>query len=152
MLRELAAGKVALEIGSWVGRSTVALASTAEVVVAVDHHDGPPYDGEGSTLQRFLANLAAREIRNVIPILADSALALPLLGRVFDVAFIDGAHDAVSCMVDGKAAWNVVKPGGWLVFHDYENHSGVAGAVNELCRQWGVEHERRAESLALIRR
>lgn len=152
VLREMARGKTVLEIGSWLGRSTAALASVARLVVAVDHHHGPPYDGEGSTLGRFLKNLEQREIKNVLPFLADSAVALPVLGPCFDLAFIDGAHDAVSAMIDGKAAWRVVVPGGWLAFHDYGNHAGVSGAVDELCRFWGVRHQARADSLALIQR
>src|SRR4029077_11328726 len=63
-LAEIAAGKTVLEIGAWLGRSTVALARSARLVVSVDHHHGPPYDGNGSTLQRFLSNLERLGIKN----------------------------------------------------------------------------------------
>ena len=149
-LAELAKGRLVVEVGSWLGRSTVCMARTAKLVVAVDHHHGPPYDGEGSTLIRFLANLAQHEIHNVVPVLADSVIALSMLQRRFDLAFIDGGHETPDVIRDGLAAWGVVVAGGHLAFHDYGQHDGVRPAVEELCRRWGARVESRTESLAIV--
>ncbi len=152
-LADLAVGRKVLEIGSWLGRSTVVLASVAKTVVAVDHHHGPPYDGEGSTLQRFLGNLHSRDIKNVIPILASSQDALPLLEPGFDIAFIDGAHEFPAVLHDGSAAWRLVRPGGLLIFHDYSDrkgHPGVNEGVDTLCVRWGAKLQQHAEALAIV--
>ena len=149
-LADLAKDRVVLEIGSWLGRSTVCMARTAKLVVAVDHHHGPPYDGEGSTLNRFLANLWREQITNVIPFLADSGRALPFLRREFGLVFIDGGHEMPEVIRDGLLAWECIVDGGSLAFHDYESHDGVTGGVHELSRRWNVGFEVRGESLAVF--
>ena len=151
-LAELAKGAVVLEVGSWLGRSTVAMARTARLVVAVDHHHGPPYDGEGSTLNRFLKNLETQEIKNVVPVLADSELALLILRYGFDLAFIDGNHETPAVMRDGLLAWSLIVPGGCLAFHDFGQHDGVSPAVLELGVRWNRATEMGPGSLAIIRK
>ena len=150
VLADLARDRLILEVGSWLGRSTVALARAARKVVAVDHHHGPPYDGEGSTLIRFLRNLELHELRNVVPILASSDDALPLLDRGFQMAFIDGNHEPEPAMRDGRGAYMLLRYNCPLVFHDYDAHQGVNTAVDELAKRWNRKIERPAESLAVI--
>ena len=161
VLAELARDKVCLEIGSWLGRSTVAMAQVAKRVVAVDHHHGPPYDGEGSTFGRFMANLEAFGVADkVVPFLAGFEIAGPLLRPgIFDLAFVDGAHDYESCLRDGRLAWSLVHAGGVVVFHDYFDYTtggpgqdGVHKAVDELCIRWSVKFRNPAGSLAIVDR
>lgn len=51
----------------------------------------------------------------------------------FDFVFIDGSHDYESVKADILAWLPKIKPGGWLIMHDYDNPSfpGVRQAVNE---------------------
>ncbi len=51
-----------------------------------------------------------------------------------DFAFIDGAHDYESVKADIIAWRGKIKPGGWLIMHDYDNPSfpGVRQAVEEM--------------------
>lgn len=38
----------------------------------------------------------------------------------FDCAYIDGSHTSVSALSDGLLAWDLLKPGGLLIFDDYQ--------------------------------
>ena len=42
----------------------------------------------------------------------------------FDFVYIDGAHDARSVLSDAVNAWYILKPGGLLIFDDYQIHEG----------------------------
>jgi len=39
---------------------------------------------------------------------------------VFDLAFIDGSHVARDVLTDALLLWPYIKPGGYMVFDDYE--------------------------------
>jgi hypothetical protein len=51
-----------------------------------------------------------------------------------DFVFIDAAHDYESVIADIKAWLPKIKPGGWIMFHDFDNPNfpGVADAVREM--------------------
>lgn len=142
-LCEIAAGKTVLELGSYRGRSTVALAQTAELVVAVDHHHGDAATGGGDTLTAFLQNV--RNLPNVIPVVADFATAAQVLlfGRGFDLAYVDGAHDHASVKHDVTLALEVAE---LVVVHDYGLYDVASGVAAIGAR---VE-ERLAGSLATV--
>lgn len=98
-LARLATGKSVLELGSYKGRSTVAMAQTAKQVVSVDWHKGDYAIGECDTLDEFLHNI--KEYTNIIPIVAKTQDAKPLLSEYsFDVVFVDAAHDFASVQHD----------------------------------------------------
>lgn len=66
----------------------------------------------------------------------------------FDGVFIDADHSYEGCRRDIEAWFRKVKPGGWLMGHDYENHSvpegklwGVETAVNEFAQARGYNVE-----------
>jgi hypothetical protein len=123
-LAELAKGKRVLEIGSYCGLSTVCLARTAEHVVAVDPHDGRGTACPGNTLPALRANLSrygvAEKVEVVVGTLASPEIAEIVDRRApFDVAFIDGAHDAESVAEDIAEACSRLAPDGLLAFHDY---------------------------------
>lgn len=142
-LADFAQDKNVLEIGSWQGRSTVAMARTAKLVVAVDHHNGSPEHilADGSRLDTFAAfihNIRAYGVADrVVPVVASSRDVLPLLHSVYDMAFIDAAHDAINVLHDGRAAALLCRSGAPVVFHDYGSWAGVTGAVDELSKRWG---------------
>lgn len=69
VLAGLACGKRVVEIGSLLGASTVVLADQANIVFAVDPHEGYPAAAPRSTRKAFEENLIAYGVRErVIPI------------------------------------------------------------------------------------
>jgi hypothetical protein len=54
--------------------------------------------------------------------------------EMLDFVFIDGSHDYESVKADIIAWRGKIKPGGWLIMHDYDNPSfpGVRQAVDEM--------------------
>lgn len=152
ILAERAADRLVLEVGSWLGRSTIAMARTAKLVVAVDPHVGPPVRSEGPTCNEFLANLRAHGVsEKVAPFVAPFSQVAGLLRSEFEMAFIDGAHDGISVLRDGRLAYMLMRLGSPLVFHDYETHTAVTAAVHELAARWGQKHEQiEGSSLAVL--
>ena len=132
-LAESAAKAVRIvEIGSWKGRSTRALADhTAGVIYAVDPWGGPYLGAKNRPLKLRTAvrpsfELALRDhIRagRVVALQATSAAAAPQLfeqfGRTFDLAFIDGDHRGASVLEDIALARTLVRVGGVISGHDY---------------------------------
>jgi hypothetical protein len=50
-----------------------------------------------------------------------SRIILPTLNKSFyDVIYIDGAHDMKNVMVDSLYSWTLLKPGGFIIFDDYQ--------------------------------
>jgi Methyltransferase domain len=149
-LAEQAAGRLVLEVGAFLGRSTVAMARTAAKVVSVDHHHGRPEP----TVRDYLANLESFGVsEKVIPIVTDFGQAAGFLKPVFEMAFVDAGHDGISVLRDGGAAWQLLLVGAPLYFHDYDVWVGVTSGVHELAKRWQQVPERIAEtSLAVLYR
>jgi hypothetical protein len=124
-LARLASGKICLEIGSYCGRSTLWLASTAASVWAFDTFDGRGIEGaeKRNTLAIFQHNLNQYGVRPKVKVCqGESGALLPLFrerGDRFDLCFIDGAHDEASVSSDVELCLGVLRKGGVLVFHDY---------------------------------
>jgi predicted O-methyltransferase YrrM len=154
----LAAGKVVLEIGSYCGRSTICLAHTAKSVLAVDPFDGRGTPSPADTYQTFLDNLQRHGVAERVGVRRGTTSEVtPELPAVFDLVFVDGAHDYESVRADIQAAMAVLKPDGVLAFHDYrlpderdgQLDPGVRRAVDELLAG-GATLLSRTDSLAVV--
>ena len=139
-----------LELGSWKGRSTKALALVCPgTVYAVDHWKGSESEiktnhsearnmGPDRFFEIFKANLKGEIQKNkVIPIRAESQEAVNILGRErgfrwVDMLFIDGDHMYESVKRDIQLWKHFVVPGGLLCGHDFFDAPGVRQAVKEL--------------------
>ena len=135
-----------VEVGSWNGRTTKALAASCPgVVYAVDTWAGTPDDPEqhaalypdaADSWGRFEANLRA-EIRagRVVPVRRpslDAAAAFAAAGFRFGMVFIDADHRYEAVRDDIEAWLPLVRPGGIIAGHDYHpNWPGVRRAVDE---------------------
>jgi hypothetical protein len=102
LLSELFRGLVVLEIGTGLGVSTRAIAKTASWVHTADPD---PWVKE---------NVAPSLPENVL--FWDSTDGMP----VCKAAFIDGLHTLDQCKKDIAIAKKLVKPGGIIVFHDFQ--------------------------------
>jgi predicted O-methyltransferase YrrM len=129
-LAELAEGRRVLEIGSYLGRSTIALASTAEVVHTIDFHppDHAVRDVE-STLPLFLDNLDRYELRQKVVVhFGFTQETLPALrDQWFDFAFLDAQHQREPVREDLELTLPHLTVDAILAFHDY----GLAGVEHE---------------------
>lgn len=142
--------KTILELGSWKGRSTKALAlSSPGTVYAVDHWKGSESERQGTHKEAavlgpdafykiFEENLKD-EIRSgkVIPIRADSREAARRLREEkgvgwIDMVFIDGDHEYEPVKQDIRTWFPFVAPGGLFCGHDYFNAASVRQAVSDL--------------------
>lgn len=152
-LARLSQGKTVLEIGAYCGRSSICIAKAAKNVHCIDTFKGTGTPLEGDTLPTFQANVKRYGVGDKVAVMqGNSHEIVPHLPQVFDLVFIDGSHDEGSVKSDATYAARVLKPGGVLVFHDYDRSSdpGVTAAVNGLLANGGVMVSR-CESLAVVR-
>lgn len=136
-----------IEIGSWRGRSTRALAdNTPGKVTAVDGFVGSPFDTPNGMWPDMAAQIAHPDfiygefIKNTghLPnVRTLRMLSLEGAARLqherFDMIFIDAGHDYEHVVQDILAWRPLLAPGGLFSGHDYfPGCPGVMQAVNEL--------------------
>lgn len=134
-----------LEIGSFEGRS--ALWFLDEVLTGEDSEIWciDPWEGEcaaaGAIFTENTAPAAAAgrlikirgRARDFLPAMADE-------GDRFDAIYIDGDHRAIAVLGDALGAWEVLKPGGVLIFDDYGlKLCNTASGVDAFLRIAGAE-------------
>ncbi len=61
------------------------------------------------------------------------------ISGLFDVAFIDGDHGKHAVMKDYKLAKRLVRQGGIIIFHDYENPTVEVTGVLDILHERGVD-------------
>lgn len=122
----------ALEIGTYRGCSTAAMAQHVEHVTTIDLRHGYVEREGGFDRLAFWHSLGLHNIR-FMQVTDDADKARMVAALDFDFAFIDGGHDAASVRCD----FDIVKRCGRVLFHDYDT-SGRPGRhhvydfVNEL--------------------
>jgi len=137
-----------VEIGSYKGRSTIALASGSklalrEKVLSIDPHSG-------GTLEVFRRNIAERGLADyVITEVATSEQACKGFNGAVRLLFIDGLHDYKSVKQDIQLWKDRVIEGGLMAFHDY-NYSTVYQAVKELTDSPGYVFEAEVGCTAFV--
>ena len=125
------------EIGSWMGRSTCALAeNTTGTVYAIDTWAGSPETAEENVtseqlFEQFTKNTEALPIKAIKKTSVDAAQYLYSQGIKFDMIFIDAAHDYESVKQDILAWKPLLKDNGIMCGHDYGAWPGVTRAVDE---------------------
>lgn len=134
--RKTSAKGVVVEIGSFLGKSTVALAKGASKVYAIDPHLGGRVIGKkfsGPTYPKFLANLRLAGVRQkVVPIRKFSFEAIKNWKRPIRLLFIDGNHSYAAVRRDILDWEPWVVPGGIIACHDALNPAeGVSRAINK---------------------
>lgn len=122
-LAGLAAGKDVLELGAYHGYSTVVLASVATHVTSVDWHMGDDHAGLGDTWDIFTGNLARFGVSDKVTAIRarfeDELPKLASLGSQWDGCFLDARHDEASVTRDTDLAMALIRPGGFMAWHDY---------------------------------
>lgn len=108
-----------LEIGLWEGRSAL------WVLENILTHPTARLTGidvfTGEVKQRYLANLRlsgfANKATTIVGPSQQELRKLPLAS--FDIVYVDGSHAADDVLADAIQSWEVLKPGGILIFDDY---------------------------------
>ena len=117
-LQRLAQDAEVLEVGSAYGYSAVAMALAGAQVLAIDPHIWLQSQGA------MASNLAAYDVSSRVEVRAAwSQDMLPQLvkeGRLFDLVWIDGDHEAPAVAHDVEWARRLLKPTGTLAVHDYD--------------------------------
>ena len=151
-LKEFCKDKDVLEVGSYMGKSTICIASTANSVIAIDTfralNDGQKQSNSLTTIVPFLENIS--EFNNIITIIGKSAeISNHIKDDSKDIIFIDGSHTYKDVKDDIKAWKPKLKKGGYMLFHDYSYDSieGVVKAVDE----W-KKPERIIKTIAVVKK
>lgn len=133
-----------VEIGSWKGRSTIALASgacarpigKAAKVYAIDPHTGTkdgPEVGPVSTITEFRSNVAAAGLDSVVELVqATSHEARARFGaRSVDILFMDGSHQYEDVKTDISDWQPTLRDTALVAFND-PSIPGVYRALREM--------------------
>lgn len=133
-----------VEVGSWTGRTAIAMADAGADVLCVDHWKGSPGDTTGNLVrsftsegvyQIFLRNIGDRHGTTIKAFHGSSisgARHVAKLPQKPDMVFLDGSHDYVDVLTDIRFWQPLVRPGGILCGHDLtQSFPGVARAVVE---------------------
>lgn len=145
--------KMIVEIGSWEGRSTRALADNTDgVVFAVDTWEGSKEEVHEAFLRtkpkdwlldKFRTNLVGCRAQICVRKMLSTIAAAMLSNYKFDMIFIDGSHDYSHVKEDILTWQKLLAPNGLICGHDYESWPGVTQAVDEIY----PTHGRAAESI-----
>jgi len=109
-----------VEIGSYLGKSTIYLAYAGDAVYAIDPHKGKFSGGSSSpTKQRFLQNLKQAGVESrVLPLIQTSADAHRAWKQPIKLLFIDGLHDERHALEDYTLWSPHLVDGGIVAMHD----------------------------------
>lgn len=135
-------GGFALELGTYKGLSTSALAQGA-VTICVDTFTGTPGESTGGqdTFAAFLANMEKVGLRSSVVVLrTTTGVALQLLrGTPIGCALVDASHQEQDALADMEGAWDLLMPGGTLLVDDLDHRDqpGVRKAV----ARFEVDHD-----------
>lgn len=147
-LGRLARGRTVLELGAYHGFSTIVLASVADKVYSVDWHEGDDHAGRGDSFPVFMDTMreypdAASRVLVCRGLFQDEVPRLAAQGVQVDGAFLDGMHDEESVQRDLGLALTLIRPGGFIAWHDYGrgDDNGFAGfRVTQVADRFGVDH------------
>ncbi len=130
------------EIGVWRGITTAALAGlTVRRVYAIDPHKENEFPGINEAFEAFSKRISP--FSNVVHLRCSSGQAAKeLSGTPLSLIFVDAIHDYINTWFDFRAWGNLLVPGGIILFHDVDDHTGVNLACRRILRQknyqvWG---------------
>lgn len=147
-----------VEIGSYRGKSTVALATLARVpVYAIDPHepfiaeDGTYFDGNDDRAAWLRNLLETHAIYRVRLVNLPAVQVARGWDRPIDLLWIDGNHREDAVCADVRAWMNMVVPGGYILLHDI-HLSGVQAAMQIIEANQRFERVNSAVPIAQYRR
>lgn len=128
----LADNSIIVEIGTKAGGSAYLLGSSSSttIVFTIDNYteDVIPEKAD-EAYGKAINNL--RSLTNVCALRGNSTTLAKILNFRISLLFVDGDHSEVSVNADLEAWLPHVKKNGFVVFHDYDSHTGITIAVNK---------------------
>jgi SAM-dependent methyltransferase len=116
-------GLQAVEVGSFEGRSACwilehLLTGENSRLICIDTFQDYDDQERNFDYNTSMAGCADR----IVKLRGRSQQVLPLLAEAsFDFIYVDGSHLALDVLQDAAACWRLVRPGGIIVFDDYEH-------------------------------
>ncbi|MCZ2826098.1 class I SAM-dependent methyltransferase [Modestobacter sp. VKM Ac-2981] len=116
-------GLQAVEVGSYEGRSASwliqnLLTGEGSRLVCVDPFE--QYEGQERNFDHNIGLAAGHH--KVLKLRGRSHQVLPFLAeRSFDFIYVDGSHLVLDVLQDAAMCWQLLRPGGVIVFDDYEH-------------------------------
>jgi predicted O-methyltransferase YrrM len=149
----VASGQAVVEVGSHRGKSTILLAAglpEGVSLTAVDPFDDPRWGGGPESLAVFEQNLRAAGVTDRVTLYRglSGEAAAQWRGPSVGLAFVDGAHDEASVLVDLDGWDPHLADGGALVLHDAFSAIGTTRAV--LRRLWWTRRYRYVGSVRTL--
>ncbi len=162
-LSDLPVDHSVVEIGSYQGRSTVALASVMRRlrpggrVVAIDPHEGEissagrANEHRSPTYDAFCRNLETAGLVDAVRPVRQRSTDVAWQGPI-GLLFIDGWHDYLSVVGDFLHFAQWVVPGGYVAFHDYSpSFPDVVRFVDEVRQPGEYESFSQVGDLVVLR-
>lgn len=129
-------GKNFLEIGSYLGASSIVIASALtdvrQKLYCVDTWKNDAMtEGKKDTFCEFLANVSNFST-HIVPLRGTSSAMSQTFDKSLDYIFFDGDHSYEGIKTDVTAWLPKLRPGGIAIFHDYGWADGVISVVHDL--------------------
>jgi SAM-dependent methyltransferase len=118
-----------LEIGSFEGLSTcfflwrlrdAHVTCVDTFALSIEHAGLTPTEPVESTFDRNVALVDGSRVRKLVGDSRRTLLDLLDEAAGFDLIYVDGSHLALDVVIDGALSWRLLRPGGTLVFDDYD--------------------------------
>ena len=153
--RALPGGAQAVELGTFQGRSTVALGLGALQagghVMSIDQYRSIPNTTLQGDITKARASLDAFGINGTVSLVeADSRRAAETwsAGDKLALLFVDAGHEEADCYGDARAWLPHCQDGAAVLFHDYvDGWPGVVAAVNRLADEGHITLQRQVGSI-----
>jgi predicted O-methyltransferase YrrM len=154
--RDAAGGVV--ELGSYRGRSTVAIALAIQRsgkpirMTAIDPHADYAFGDGSNTYQSLIGTLADNGVEALVDVISARSVDVEF-DKPLSMVFIDALHDESSVRADYRHVAPHLLPGGLILFHDYtDGFPGVVNVVNDLLLSGSYELVGFVDSLISLRR
>lgn len=147
-----------VEIGSYRGKSTIALALGLQGVgrvTAIDPHEGAKYGFSMADVPILEKNLKDFGVSHHVDMtIAKSSDVAKTWDQPIDVLWIDGDHEYAGVKADVDNWTPFVRKGGYVAMHDCgsDKWPGVQQALNELLQTGEWEYTYGVDSLRIVRR
>lgn len=152
-VKSLPENAVIVEIGSFKGRSTVAMGyaciGTKRKIYCIDTWDGNDTDfSERQFFEVWQQNIKKNALEQyVVPLRNYSHEILKQWdkfteGKEIDLIFIDGSHQYLDVLKDFELSFPLVKDGGWIAFHDViHTWPGCERVWHDIAKPSLINHE-----------